>query len=150
MMLKMQINLQPNSSQFMNAEACLVIYKKPKVFNTSALKTQRFASNRFKVTMKYIFNGILLFIVNDLWEHIIIVLIMLNESKFLFSISSLLWWRRRGYNLSLTWDQPIANHNHPINSSQTQSNPAHFCSRSWSVSLGYKREEKTRTTSWGL
>jgi len=46
---------------------------------------------------------------------------------------SLLWGCGRGFNLSLTWDQPIANHNRPINSSQTQSSPAHMCSSSWSA-----------------
>jgi len=34
--------------------------------------------------------------------------------SFSLSLSSLFWWWGRGYNLSLTWDQPIANHNHPI------------------------------------
>jgi len=49
----------------------------------------------------------------------------------------LLWWCGRGYNLSLTWDQPIGNHNHPISSTQTQSSPAHMCSCSRSGSLRY-------------
>jgi len=43
------------------------------------------------------------------------------------SCTTLLWWWGRGYNLSLTWDQPIANHNQPINSSQTGSSPAQWC-----------------------
>jgi len=37
-----------------------------------------------------------------------------------------LLWCGRSYNLSLTWDQPIANH--PIKSPQTKSSPAHTCS----------------------
>jgi len=37
------------------------------------------------------------------------------------SSSSLLWWRGRGYNVSLTWDQPIANHNHLTSCSASSS-----------------------------
>jgi len=44
-----------------------------------------------------------------------------------------IWWGH----LSLTWDQPIANHDHPINSPETQSSFAHICSCSRSVSLRY-------------
>jgi len=79
-----------------------------------------------------------MFIVNDLWVHIIIVLIILNQNNF--------FQRGRGYNLSLTWDQPIANHNHPINSPQTQSSPAHMCSYSWCVSLDIILQERVTLT----
>jgi len=72
------------------------------------------------------FNGILqLIIYQDL--HIFILFIF--DSHVLISISSLmtcLLAQERDNNLSLAWDQPIANHNHPnypINAWWTKSSP---------------------------
>jgi len=75
----------------------------------------------------------------------LMLLVILNQNKFLFSISSLLWWCGRGH-LSLTWDQPIANHKHPnIQSPPHRHNQAP--PTSVIVHIRHNRGEKTSTTS---
>jgi len=105
--------------------------------------------------------NITVFIINYLSLLIIFLitfvpLIILNQNIFpsllqhhLFSslMTCLLAWGRGS--LSLTWDPPIANHNHPINSPWTKSSPAlhlFLFEKPFYSYIRHNREEKTIAT----
>lgn len=71
-----------------------------------------------------------------------------NNLFFFFSWHFfLLAWGR--YSLSLKWDQPIANHNHPTSSRWTKSSSTlHFSSRSCFTHRCHNMEENTSISSW--